>query len=157
MLLTFVDYMFSIIVRSISSTKSSSFSEFEYLNVFLFCLFVCLFQLLCWTAAPYLHLGWVSEWYLNHILLLLLQHRSGVKPHYVIASFCSSASALLGIILQHLQPARRGDSTASPPPKSDSHDSGRPSATAQIRDQHAARWLDLTVQRAGGLSTEVKL
>ncbi|TKS79735.1 Gamma-1-syntrophin [Collichthys lucidus] len=62
--------------------------------------------------------------------------------------------ALLGIILQHLQPARRGDSTASPPPKSDSHDSGRPSATAQIRDQHAARWLDLTVQRAGGLSTE---
>lgn len=44
----------------------------------------------------------------------------------------------------------------SPPPRFDSHDSGRPSAAAQIRDQLAARWLDLTVQRAGGLSTEVR-
>lgn len=39
----------------------------------------------------------------------------GVKPHFKRASFCSSAPVLLGIILQHLQPARRGDSIVLSP------------------------------------------
>ncbi|KAK2822506.1 hypothetical protein Q5P01_022571 [Channa striata] len=35
----------------------------------------------------------------------------GVKPRYAVASFCSSAPGPPGIILQHLQPSRRGDSS----------------------------------------------
>lgn len=39
----------------------------------------------------------------------------GVKRHFKRASFCFSAPVLLGIILQHLQPARRGDSIVLSP------------------------------------------
>lgn len=127
------------------------FFRFAHLNLFFS--FVFVFQLLTFKLV------WYQNGKLCQSLVLLLQHghRSGVKPHRTIASFCSLPSALLGIILQHLQPGDRGDSIAPPTRRLDSHDSGRPSATAQIRDQLPAPWLDLTIQRAGGLSTEVSV
>ena len=120
---------------------------------------LCLFVSALIGSPQLLTCEWISEWYLS-LIFLLLQH----IHLYRIASFCFSTAAPPGIILSlppcntYIQP---GEVTAvhslPPPPVSDSHDLGRPSATAQIWDQLTARWLDLNIQRAGGLSIEVSL
>lgn len=137
---------------------------------FLLCLslFLSLFLLLLpsshqITAATHLQVGLVSVWYLSHILPLL-QHSHRLSSARTETSLHDSLILLFGISSTGNNPAtptaiqeRWQHRSLSHHQSLDSHDLGRPSATAQTRDQLTARWLDLTIWRAGGLSAEVSL
>lgn len=91
-----------------------------------------------------------------------LCHHSGLLPRRgrrseVTPSLRRPAPPLGSLLLGASSSGRRGDSTAPPASRVDSHGSGGPSAAAQNRDLLAAPWLDLTLPRAGGLSSKVSL
>lgn len=105
---------------------------------------------LCLLLPAVLHLQRRDD-ELSHDSGLLLR-RSEVTP-----SLRHSAPPLGTFLPGAYSSGRKGDSIALPPRRVDSHGSGGPSSTAQITDPLAAPWLDLTVPRAGGLSSEVSL
>lgn len=112
--------------------------------------------------TPHRQLGFVSVWYLSHILPLL-QHghrlgtaRSETSPRGRLILLFSSAESDPATSTAG-QERWQLCSASLPSPTSGRHDLGRPSAAAQIRDHLTARWLDLTIQSAGGLSAEVSL
>ncbi|KAG7214755.1 hypothetical protein INR49_010647 [Caranx melampygus] len=75
-------------------------------------------------------------------------------------STARTETSLHDSLILHLSISSTGNNPATPTAiqeSLDSHDLGRPSATAQTRDQLTARWLDLTIRRAGGLSAELRL